>query len=81
MPSLTSFEKVGRAQVFWKGIRVALQLKFGEPGLKLFPEIQELYEPELLETILDSISTAASPEDLRRLWSAPSSAATKASDQ
>lgn len=45
-----------------------LRLKFGEPGLRLMPEIREIKESEKLEAILHSIETAASPEDLRQIW-------------
>jgi hypothetical protein len=68
MPFMTTPERVGRREGLWKGIRVCLKLKFGEAGLVLMPEIEQVYELDQLETILDSIESAAKPENLRRLW-------------
>jgi hypothetical protein len=50
------------------GIEVSLEIKFGEEGLKLMPELRALEDHELLEAVLKAIRTAASPEDLRRIW-------------
>src|SRR5262249_36604305 len=41
MPYITSFEHFGRAQGLLEGIEVTLEVKFGEEGLKLIPEIRE----------------------------------------
>jgi hypothetical protein len=53
------------------GIELGLKLRFGEAGLKLMPEIHEIHEQEKLEAILKALETAASPEEVRRLWSPP----------
>jgi len=58
----------GRIEGLSQGIEGMLRLKFGEPGLRLMPEIREIKESEKLEAILHSIETAASPEDLRQIW-------------
>ena len=42
--------------------------QFGAEGLKLMPELRELQDHELLDAVLDAIPGAASPEELRRLW-------------
>ena len=58
----------GLSQGLSQGIEGMLRLKFGEPGLRLMPEIRQITESEILEAILHAIETAASPEDLRRIW-------------
>ncbi len=76
MPYVTSIERIGREQGrneglikgCLRGIEVALRLKFGERGLLLLPEIRQIENPEKLEAILDAVETAASPEELRCLW-------------
>jgi hypothetical protein len=47
---------------------VALRIKFGEEGIRLMPEIQEIDEQEKLDAILTAIEAAASPQELRRMW-------------
>ncbi len=51
-----------------KGIEACLELKFGAEGLELMPELREIHDHELLSRILTAIGTAASPDDLRRVW-------------
>jgi hypothetical protein len=58
----------GRTEGLTKGIEVALELKFGEAGLRLMPEIRAIEDEAKLETVLRAIRTAAGPEDLRRVW-------------
>jgi hypothetical protein len=69
MPFVTSIERVGQCTGLRKGIEVVLRLRFGEDGLKLMPEIREIHEGEKLEAILTTLETAASLEEIRRLWS------------
>jgi hypothetical protein len=68
MPFMTGFERVGIQQGLLKGLEVSLKLKFGDEGLKLMPELREIHDHVLLEKILHAIQTAASPDDLRRVW-------------
>ncbi len=71
MPYVVSIERVTRCEILRKGIKVALKVKFGEEGIKLMPEIEDIHESDQLESILEALETAASPEELRRLWAPP----------
>jgi hypothetical protein len=68
MPFMTGFERVGMEQGLLEGLEVSLQVKFGDEGLKLMPELRELQDHELLRAVLRAIPGAASPDDLRRVW-------------
>ena len=53
----------------WIDLRQALDLVLAHPPeFKLMPEINEIHEVERLESILEVMKTAASPEELRRVW-------------
>lgn len=69
MPYITSFERLGIRDGLLMGIEAILDLKFGEEGLTLLPEIRQLYNHETLEVVLRSIKTAGSLEDFQRTWS------------
>jgi flagellar biosynthesis/type III secretory pathway protein FliH len=58
----------GLAKGLTEGIEVALELKFGEAGLRLMPEIRAIEDEAQLAAVLHGIRTAAGPEDLRRVW-------------
>ena len=58
----------GQTEGRTEGIEVALEIKFGEAGLQLMPEIQAIADEAKLKVILRAIPTAASLEDLRRMW-------------
>ena len=51
-----------------EGIEVCLEMKFGAEGLELMPELRQIQDHELLRKVLARIKTAASPDDLRRVW-------------
>jgi hypothetical protein len=68
MPYVTSIERVKIARGFRKGIKAVLGARFGDEGLKLMPEIEAIYEEKELESILDALETAASPAEVRKLW-------------
>jgi hypothetical protein len=68
MPFITTPERVGMIRGLRKGIEAVLRIRFGEEGLKLMPEIHQVYEEEKLEAILKALETAASPDEVRRLW-------------
>ena len=67
MPFLTTPERLGLKRVLLKGIELGLELKFGADGLTLLPELRAL-DHEMLEAVFDAIKTAASPDELRRIW-------------
>jgi hypothetical protein len=71
MPFITTPQRIGRLEGMCEGIEVALKIRFGEEGLKLMPEIRDIPEEEKLRAILKALETAASPEEVRRLWSPP----------
>jgi hypothetical protein len=68
MPYVTSIERRARKESLLEGIEVSLEVKFGAEGLGLLPEIREIQDPYVLRTILQAIKTAASPEELRQVW-------------
>jgi hypothetical protein len=53
---------------FLAGIKLGLKLKFGDEGLKLLPEINEIKDVELLQTIHGAIETANTLDDLRQKY-------------
>jgi len=72
MPFISTPERIGArrglSQGLCRGIEATLKVKFGEPGLQLMPEIRQIKDNEKLEAILDAVGTAATPEELRRIW-------------
>jgi hypothetical protein len=68
MPFINIAERVGREKGLLQGIEVCLRMKFGAEGLELMPELSRIQDHELLHKILNRIETAASPGDLRRVW-------------
>ncbi len=69
MPFVTIAERVGMEKGLLKSIEVSLEVKFGAEGLKLMPELREIQDHVLLDKVLHAIRTAASPDELRRVWS------------
>jgi hypothetical protein len=72
MPYITSVERLGfergRREERLEAIRRGLEIKFGEAGLQLLPEIEQLEDMAVLQAIRDAVWTATSLEELRRLW-------------
>jgi hypothetical protein len=71
MPFITTPEWYGHCKGLRQGIEAVLRIRFGDQGLRLMPEIQGVYEQEKLEAILKALETAASPDEVRRLWAPP----------
>ncbi|UZQ53747.1 hypothetical protein OOK60_14780 [Trichothermofontia sichuanensis B231] len=44
-------------------------MKFGEAGLQLLPEIRSIDSVDALQTILQTLRTANTLDDIRRLYS------------
>jgi hypothetical protein len=80
MPYVTSFERLareegleegreeGREEGLREGIRIALAVKFGEQGADLFREIEPIEDIATLQQVLNSIPTAETADEWRRLW-------------
>jgi hypothetical protein len=80
MPFMTTPERIGidkglaqglekgRLEYALRGIELGLKLKFGAAGLQLLPEIRNLGDLAKLDAVLQAIETAASPEEVRRVW-------------
>lgn len=69
MAFITTPERVGNRRGPRQGIEALLRVRFGDEGLKLMPEIGEVYEEEELGAILEVLETATSLEEVRRVWS------------
>jgi hypothetical protein len=67
MPFITTPERVGRRAGMRVGIKTMLQFRFGEEGLKLMPDVEEVHEEERLLTILNVLNSPASIDEVRRL--------------
>jgi hypothetical protein len=68
MPFINTFQRAALEKGLLQGIEVALDLKFGDEGLELMPELREIQDHVLLGKVLAKIKTADSPDDLRRVW-------------
>jgi hypothetical protein len=72
MPFMTTPERLslekGRLEYALRGIELGLKLKFGAAGLQLMPEIRSLGDLAKLDAVFQAIETAASPEEVRRVW-------------
>jgi hypothetical protein len=68
MPFMTRPERLGLQKGLLRGIELCLKIKFGAAGLELLPEIRQLGDVSKLEAVLPAIETAASPEEVRRVW-------------
>jgi hypothetical protein len=68
MPFMTIWERMARMEELLAGIELCLDLKFGEKGLQLLPEIRQFTSVEALREVLQAIRTAATPEEVARPW-------------
>ena len=50
------------------GLALALELRFGEAGLSLLPEIKERADVGTLKALMEHVKRAASPDELRRVY-------------
>jgi hypothetical protein len=73
MPFVSTPEYVWTCRGLRRGIQSLLKVRFGDEGLKLMPEIQTVYEQDKLIAILEALETAATLDEVRRIWSPPAS--------
>jgi hypothetical protein len=69
MPYVTSVERFALRKGQRQGIESLLKVRFGDEGLKLMPEIQEIHDEEILQAVLKALETASSLDEVRRVWS------------
>jgi hypothetical protein len=67
MPYVTSIERYWHCEGLRKGIESLLRVRFHDEGLKLMPEIHEIYEDDKLAALLKALETADNLEEVRRL--------------
>ena len=53
------------------GLALALELRFGEPGLRLLPEIEQRADAGTLQALMEALRRVTSPEELRQMYAAP----------
>ncbi len=61
-------EQRGLRQGLLAGIRLGLKIKFGLAGVTLMPEIVQIEDVALLQTIGDVIELAATPDEVRQVY-------------
>lgn len=74
MPFVTYAERVGfrkgeekgLQKGLLQGIESLLEVKFGDEGVGLFPEVGQQTDPNVLEKLLQFIKTATNLDDVRR---------------
>jgi hypothetical protein len=68
MPFLDLFDRIALQKLYLEAIEICLEAKFGAEGLTLMPELREIRDHVLLKKVLTRIKTAASLDDVRRVW-------------
>jgi hypothetical protein len=72
MPYVTSIERMakqeGVREGLLSGIEVALEIKFGNEGLKLLPEITQIEDIEVLRTTFKSLKQVQTPDELLLIY-------------
>ena len=68
MPYISTPDHIAEERGLRKGIESVLRVRFGSEGLKLMPEINQVFGEEELTAILHALETAKSPDEVRRLW-------------
>ena len=61
----------GREEGLMNGLALALELRFGEPGLRLLPEIEQRADAGTLQALMEALRRVTSPEELRQVYAAP----------
>ncbi len=68
MPFIDMFEETGMERGLAKGIEAVLEIRFGDAGVHLMPEIRQIPDAAQLQEILQAAKHVASPEELREKW-------------
>jgi hypothetical protein len=72
MPYVTSIERSAEERGLRQGligaIELGLELKFGNDGLQLMPEISQIEDLEILKTIRDAIKKVMTLQELRAIY-------------
>ncbi len=79
MPYISSIERIGiqqgieqsqqqMRQILLESLELLLELKFGNEGLAILPEISPLQDVEQLRAIQAELKTATTVEELRRIY-------------
>jgi hypothetical protein len=75
MPYITTAERIGRAEGraegLVEGIGAMLEMKFGQDGIDLLPEIRSIGDTALLERLIGAIKQAASIDEVRAVYAPP----------
>ena len=75
MPYITTAERIGRAEGraegLVEGIDAMLDMKFGQAGLALMPEIQTIDDIATLERLLQVIKSATTLDEVRAAYTSP----------
>jgi len=58
----------GREEGLLDGVALALELRFGERGLRLVPEIEQRADARTLRALMEAIKRVATPEELRQMY-------------
>jgi len=58
----------GKREGLLEGLKIAIDMKFGEPGLSLMSELQKVNNIKVLETVGNTLKAAQSPEELRKIY-------------
>jgi len=76
MTYITTAERIGmeqgRREGLLDGIALALEIKFGQAGVDLMPEIRQLEDLTTIQAIYERIKTAAIPDEVRAVYARPS---------
>jgi hypothetical protein len=68
MPYVTSIERRAIRQGLLEGIELGLELKFGNEGLEVMPEVSRIEDIEVLKSVRDSIKRITSLQELRLVY-------------
>ena len=58
----------GRKEGLLEAVRLGLELRFGDAGLVLMPEVQALDDEALLRRVQEALIRGSSLEEVRRIW-------------